>query len=351
MDAAIRRHLDAAPGDPLWLWTKGRAGLLEWSYDDAIRSLNLALDLNASAGARVKAQILVDLATAYFQRAEAENRAIDYNMAAERLGQAIQYDGSLAEAFFNRALVYEKIPLYPAAVADWKRYLSLDSHGAWADEARQRLAELERKIRAANSDGGRLDDLAEIQLEQAMIAGLASASLNELAAKMIAENRDRWLFDALQTPPSDVRSILKSMVATRLRLRLDQFPRELERLQAISRQGLPDADRVWLEFERLFRAGHSPQVANCVEGVDDLIALCRRRQYAWFLARSLLERSSCEMAAGNLASSESSDREAMTIAAGTSTAGDPFARGGIPRQSHDSCRPISGSGGLGARVA
>ena len=25
MDAAIRRHLDAAPGDPLWLWTKGRA--------------------------------------------------------------------------------------------------------------------------------------------------------------------------------------------------------------------------------------------------------------------------------------------------------------------------------------
>jgi CHAT domain-containing protein/tetratricopeptide (TPR) repeat protein len=313
-DAAIRRHLDAKPSDPLWLWTKGRADLLDWSYDDAIRNLSLALDLHASANAPVKAKILVDLATAYFQRGEVENRAIDYNMAADKLGQAIQYDGALAVAFFNRALVYEKIPLYPAAIADWKRYLTLDSHGEWAMEARRRLADLERKMKAANPDGGRLDDLAEVQLEQAMIAGLASGSLNELAARMSEENHDRWLLDALQTPPTDTRSILKSMVATRTSLRLDQFPRELERLQAISRQGLPDADRVWLEFERLFRIGHSPQVANCVKGVDDLIALCRRRQYAWFLARSLLERSSCEMASGNLASSESSDREAMAIA-------------------------------------
>jgi CHAT domain-containing protein len=312
--AAIRRHLDANPSDPLWLWTKGRADLLDWSYEDAIRTLNLASDLDAAAGARVKAEILVDLASAYFQRAEEEHRAIDYSMAADKLGQAIQYDHSLAIAFFNRALVYERIPLYPAAEADWKRYLALDSRGRWADEARLRLAALERKMKAASPDGGGLDDLAEVQLDRAMMAGLDSGSLNALAAKMSDENQDRWLLDALQSPPSEVRSILKSMVATRDTLRLDQFPHELERLQAVSTQGLSDPDRVWLQFEGLFRAGHSPQVANCVQGVDDLIALCRRRQYAWFLARSLLERSSCEMAAGNLAASESSDREAMAIA-------------------------------------
>jgi tetratricopeptide (TPR) repeat protein len=314
-DAAIRRHLDANPSNPLWLWTKGRADLLDWSYEDAIRTLSLALDLYASAGARVKAEILVDLATAYFQRAEIEKRAIDYNMAADKLGQAVQYDPSFAVAFFNRALVYEKIPLYPAAASDWRRYLTLDSRGPWADEARRRLAELERKMKAANPDGGRLNDLPEIQLEQAMTAGLESGSLYALAAKMSGENQDRWLLDALQSPPSEARSILKSMVATRTSLRLDQFPSELDRLQKVSEQGLPEADRVWLEFESLFRTGHSPQVANCVKGVDDLIALCRRRQYAWFLSRSLLERSSCEMAAGNLAASESSDREAMEIAA------------------------------------
>ncbi len=138
--------------------------MLDWSYADAIRSLSLALDLDASANARVKAGILVDLATAYFERAEAENRAIDYSMAADKLGQAIQYDGALTEAFFNRALVYEKIPLYPAAVADWKRYLALDPRGAWADEARQRLARLEAKIKAANPDGGRLSDLVEVPI-------------------------------------------------------------------------------------------------------------------------------------------------------------------------------------------
>jgi hypothetical protein len=313
-EAEIRRHLDAKPSDPLWLWTKGRAGLLEWSYDDAIQSLSLALDLYASASPRVRAEILVDLGTAYFERAQVENRAIDYNMAADKLGQAIQYDPSLAEAFFNRALVYEKIPLYPAAVADWKRYLALDSRGSWADEARRRFGELERKMRAANPDGGRLDDLAEFQLDQAMTAGLASDSLNELAAKLATENGDRWLVDALQSPPSDARSVLKTMVATRTSLRLDQFPRELERLQAVKSQGLPDPDRVWLEFERLFRVGHSPQVATCVKRVDDLIALCRRRQYSWFLAQILLERSSCEMAAGDLGASESSGRAALTIA-------------------------------------
>jgi CHAT domain-containing protein len=314
-DAAIRRHLDANPSDPLWLWTKGRADLLDWSYDDAIRTLSLALDLDATAGARVKAGILVDLATAYFQRAEVEeHRAIDYNMAAEKLGQAIQYDGALAVAFFNRALVYERLFLYPAAIADWKRYLSLDPHGPWADEARARLAELGRKMKAANPEGGRLSDLSEFQLEQAMMSGLASGSLNALAAKMSEENHDRWLLDALQSPSSEARSILKSMVATRVSLRLDQFPRELESLQKVSERGLPDADRAWLEFESLFRTGHSPQVANCVKGVDDLIALCRRRQYAWFLSRSLQERSSCEMAAGNLAASESSDREAIEVA-------------------------------------
>ena len=314
-DAAIRRHLDANPSDPLWLWTKGRADLLDWSYDDAIRTLSLALDLDASAGARMKAGILIDLATAYFQRAEVEeHRAIDYNMAAEKLGQAIQYDSSLAVAFFNRALVYEKLFLYPAAIADWTRYLSLDSHGPWADEARRQLTALQRKMKAASPDGGRLSDLSEFQLEQAMMAGLASGSLNALAAKMSEENHDRWLLDALQSRSSEARSILKSMVATRLSLRFDQFPRELERLQAVSWQSLPDADRVWLEFESLFRVTHSPQVAHCVGGVDDLIALCRRRQYGWFLSRILQEQSSCVLAAGDLATSELTALEALQMA-------------------------------------
>jgi CHAT domain-containing protein len=314
-DAAIRRHLDANPSDPLWLWTRGRADLLDWNYDDAIRTLTLALDLDASAAARVKAEILVDLATAYFQRAEVEeHRAIDYNMAADKLGQAIQYGSSLAVAFFNRALVYEKLFLYPAAAADWKRYLSLDSHGPWADEARRRLAELERKMKAASPDGGRLSDLSEYQLEQAMMSGLASGSLNALAAKMSEENRDRWLLDALQSPPSEVRSILKSVVATRDELRFDHFPGELDQLRAVSARRLPDSDRAWLGFETLFRVTHSPQVANCIPGVDELIALCRRRQYAWLLARILQEQSSCVMAIGDLAGAEAIDQEAIKIA-------------------------------------
>jgi tetratricopeptide (TPR) repeat protein len=313
-EALIRRQLDAHPDDPPGLHAQGRADLLEWNYDDAIQTLRLARDLN-SGDPREKALILVDLATAYYERAEAMNRAIDFSMAAELLGQAVQADPSLAAAYFNRALVYEKLFLYINAVSDWKRYLQMDARGAWADEARRRLDELQRKMQVIAPRTGRTSGLVETQLEEAMASGLTQRSLPQLAARLRNENHDLWLQDALLPGNAEIAAALKDMIPTRSTLRVDLFPAELKRLDALDRPGLSPAAHVWLEFERLFRVTHSPGTARCISGLDELIAICRYRQYPWFLAQILLERSSCEMAVSELAASQASIRRALEITA------------------------------------
>ena len=52
---------------------------------------------------------------------------------------ALQLDGNLLEALFNRALCYEKQSRSDEAKADWNEYLKRDSTSPWADEARRHL--------------------------------------------------------------------------------------------------------------------------------------------------------------------------------------------------------------------
>jgi tetratricopeptide (TPR) repeat protein len=148
--ARIRQHLDRDPDDPAWLLAEGRTEILEWQYAGAIETLKKARDL-VPAGSGEAPEILVDLATAYYQRAEATNRPIDYSMASDLLGKAIQKNPRFAIAYFNRAIVYEKQHLYDPAIQDWQDYLKFDSNSDWATEARRRLANLRDKMKRANS--------------------------------------------------------------------------------------------------------------------------------------------------------------------------------------------------------
>jgi hypothetical protein len=142
-DAAIRLRLGSDPNNVEWLRARGRAELLEWRYEEAIKDLRRALDLGPDASARSQAETLTDLATGYFERAERGDRTDDYARAADLLSQAIRTDGSFALAFFNRAIVYERMLQYPSAIEDWKRYLKFDPHGLWSDEAARRLKSLQ----------------------------------------------------------------------------------------------------------------------------------------------------------------------------------------------------------------
>lgn len=144
IEGAISRHLQRDPQDARWLHARGLAEILERRYGDAIESLRLALDLTAGR-TRSAATIYLDLATAYYERAETERRAIDYSAALDALGQAIQIDPT-PEAYFNRAVINEKVQYYEPALADWKHYLELDRSSEWAKEAQERRDARNRPI-------------------------------------------------------------------------------------------------------------------------------------------------------------------------------------------------------------
>ena len=198
-EAAIERRLLSHPDDWTWLHARGRAQLLEWQYDESIRSLRSAMDLSGASSGPRYAEMLVDLATAYYERAQAGQRPIDYSSAIEYLSKAIQLYPALPVAYFNRAIVFEKKFDYFHAIEDWKKYLALDPHGTWSEEARARLAELERKMGASRgNDPNRLNDLTEYRLETAMRSGMADLEAGSaLARQMNLENGDNWLRDAL----------------------------------------------------------------------------------------------------------------------------------------------------------
>jgi CHAT domain-containing protein/tetratricopeptide (TPR) repeat protein len=136
----ITNSLSAHPSDPFWLQSRARAELLEGNYSGAIDALHQAL-----AAATKTPALLIDLATAYSERADATGDSEDYGRAIDLLGQALQLSPRDPIALFNRALISQKALLFSQSVEDWKAYLQIDPTGPWADEARSRLQEAQRE--------------------------------------------------------------------------------------------------------------------------------------------------------------------------------------------------------------
>lgn len=142
-DAIISREMPKRPDDPGWLQARARAALLEWGYDSALQDLNEALTIKPN-----DPSLLLDKATALYERAaKREADSGDYREAANPLNKVLEINPDNSVALFNRALVYEKLLLYPEAIEDWEHFLRLEPRGLWAEEADKRLNELKKKVR------------------------------------------------------------------------------------------------------------------------------------------------------------------------------------------------------------
>jgi CHAT domain-containing protein/tetratricopeptide (TPR) repeat protein len=139
----IKEQLATRPNDQDMLVASGKVELLAGHYDEAIRTFGRMLDAQPDSPA-----LLTDLATAYFQRAVATDRAIDYGQAIELLGRALGKNPDDHVALFNRAIALQKMFAYQEAIRDWEHYLRVDPKGSWADEARRRLGELQEEMKA-----------------------------------------------------------------------------------------------------------------------------------------------------------------------------------------------------------
>ena len=133
--------------------------------------LNRLLDrLEKSAGGDPhNARIWSDLAAARLVRAQRAEDPRDLLRAYEAADRAVQEDGSLPEARFNRALILKRLFLVPQAAAAWQDYLKLDGTSDWAGEVRDHLAT------AARPQARSLWDQQRRRLDQVALAGDAKA--------------------------------------------------------------------------------------------------------------------------------------------------------------------------------
>jgi tetratricopeptide (TPR) repeat protein len=183
-EALIASQLESHPSDPSWLQAKAQADVLEGKYDAAVEALRRALELEPRSPA-----LLTDLATAYFQRAQQEDRKEDLGAAYEYLSQALKLHPGDPVALFNRAIVSEHQFLYQQALDDWEHYLRVDPGSQWVDEARNRANAVREKLKEHGSKATPL-------LSPAQMAAMAtSASLGSEVDQRI----DEYLHEAVRS--------------------------------------------------------------------------------------------------------------------------------------------------------
>lgn len=114
--------------------------LTQQKYPEAIREFETALKSSDRS-----AQIHNDLGAVYFEMAKAapkERRFEPLARALEEFTKALELDGNLLEALFNKSLALQELSPRQAKES-WTLYLQKDPSSPWADEARRNLARIE----------------------------------------------------------------------------------------------------------------------------------------------------------------------------------------------------------------
>jgi CHAT domain-containing protein len=140
-EEVIDKQLTKNAGATGWLDASARVDLVHHDFERAIQKVQRALEAQPDSP-----QLLIDLASGYFEQAEDRKHAIDYGNAVEYLGQALKVTPDAPVALFNRAIVCEKMYLYTQAMTDWEHYLRIDPKGSWSAEAASRLQKLKEKV-------------------------------------------------------------------------------------------------------------------------------------------------------------------------------------------------------------
>jgi CHAT domain-containing protein len=164
--ARIERHLEAAPEDAHWLQLEARSDILEEKFDPAID----ILDRLVAAGP-VTASLLLDDASAYFQRGMAAGNENDRTTALDSLRRADELAPGDPVVLFNEAVAMEDRGQLMNAVETWNRYLRFERDPRWLAAGRERLQALEQKLNQLKTHQSRMEQhLATPQAMRALAA-------------------------------------------------------------------------------------------------------------------------------------------------------------------------------------
>jgi CHAT domain-containing protein/cytochrome c-type biogenesis protein CcmH/NrfG len=355
--ALIASQLKSHPSDPSWLQAKAQADLLDGSYDAAVGALRRALELEPNSPA-----LLIDLATAYFQRAQLGNKSEDFGAAYEFLSQALKIRPDDPVALFNRAIVAEQLFLYQQALDDWEHYLRVDPGSSWAEEARNRAdavrarlkdhqsnatpllapAELVAQLAGASSPSeaespivdqrivgqGAVDQRVEEYLHAAVRSWLPQAFPEKGATDLAAQralffladlttrrHNDQWLADLLHgfSAPNfpQAANALAGAVKANDVGDYDVSSQQADLAEKLFRASSNPAGVLRAEFEQTYAAQMTRRSEDCRRQSIVAGAQSRRYSYPWVQIQLELEESVCSVLMGDLGTHEKAARRAL----------------------------------------
>jgi CHAT domain-containing protein/cytochrome c-type biogenesis protein CcmH/NrfG len=345
-EALIASQLESHPTDPSWLQAKAQADVLEGKYDAAVEALRHALQLEPHSPA-----ILTDLATAYFQRAQQEDRKEDFGAAYEYLSQALKLHPDDPVALFNRAIVAEHQFLYHQALDDWDHYLRVDPASQWGEEARSRANAVREKLKQHESkmtplltpaqltarladaslgpevdervvDQRIVDERIEEYLHEAVRSWLpqafpesknnadsnASQALFFLAELTSRQHGDSWLTDLLRGSsaphfPQAANALARAVKANDTG-EYDVSRQQGELAEKLFRASGNTAGALRAEFEQSFADQISRRSEECRRWSISAGAESKRYSYPWVQIQLGLEESLCSLLMGDLGTDE-----------------------------------------------
>jgi CHAT domain-containing protein/tetratricopeptide (TPR) repeat protein len=150
--ARIERQLEATPEDAHWLQLEARSDILEEKFDPAID----ILDRLVAAGPATSS-LLLDDASAYFQRGTATGSENDRATALDDLRKADELAPGDPVVLFNEAVAMEDRGQVMNAVETWNRYLRFERDPQWLAEGRRRLENLEQKLNQLKTHQSRME--------------------------------------------------------------------------------------------------------------------------------------------------------------------------------------------------
>src|SRR5450631_288902 len=344
-EALIASQLELHPTDPLWLQAKAKADVLEGKYDAAVQDLRRALELDPHSPA-----LLTDLATAYFQRAQQEDRKEDFGVSYEYLSQALKLHPDDPVALFNRAIVSEHQFLYQQALDDWEHYLRVDPGSQWVEEARNRANAVREKLKrheskatpllspaqvaaaatnARSSLSADVDQRIEEYLHEAVHSWLpqafpetganadpsAAQALFFLADLTSQQHGDRWLSDLLHgsSAPNFTHAARALSLAAEANAagEYDDSRQQADLAEKLFRASRNTAGALRAEFEQTFAAQISRRSEECRRRSIAAGAESKRYAYPWVQIQLGLEESVCSALMGDLGTHGKAARRAL----------------------------------------
>ena len=335
----IKRGLEKDPNDADLLRQKAETDLLNWNYQPALDTLNHAARLQPNSFA-----LQVDLATAYFERGEATASPADYEAGLQALDDAVRLDPGNPAAWFNRAIIDERLYFYDRAVADWEQFLKLEKDQGWIDEARQRLQEIRSRLKQRGSKRSP-DSLTPVQFQKEIatnrpqgieeylelaesrflpgISAPLALNPNYQAAQTLAEylrsqHSDRVLSDLLVTAGHPgfhkAAELLGRSADANHSGRFEEGREFAAQAATLFQKSGNKAGNLAAQFEQSYALQLEARAVPCRALASRAAADAHRRQYHLLEVQLLLEEAICSNMSGDVRPAKQTAQRALSIA-------------------------------------